>query len=922
MTVRELVTVLGFKLDDAALKKYDKQIDSTKAKSNSLAKAAKGIGTAFKVAGVVAGVAFAWVSKNILSAASQMEQARNQLQKFTGTAEGAAAVLAELRGKTADPLFGTDNLVSAYKQLRNLGMGAQDTSNMIDVLGDVADGSVENFNALGNILTRVSVSGKVNEGTLRQLTNAGFGLEDMAHSLGKSTKQLEADIAAGRIGFNELTLAMSNATKEGGRFYQNMERQARTFSGSIKILKSTLFDIGEAIGTKVLPKIVDTIRHITNLIKLGKDGFVNFGAKAFEMLINAIQDVIIFFQLLQMRMKKFGGAFTPLKGLFADVFGFMRSIIESAYPLLMNLAQLFLVAFKPIKAFVTPVLESLKGVARTVFGFLSRIVGGLIPVVNGLTPVFSGLGKVVGGLLGPVLGLAVAIKGVNTAIAIGRGAVATVKSIQTAYALLTGTMSVMKAAAEGNRLAMLMLDAQMLKSIIITKAKAAATAIASVATKIWAGVQAVFNAIMMANPIALIILGVIALIAAIILLVKNWDKVKAFFVKLWENIKNIFLKAFDWIKDLFFKFHPVGILIKNWDKVKDFFKGLWEGIKNIFAKVVDFVKKNFLNIINVLLAVMFLPAAIVMAVVRLIIKHWDKIKPALTKIFTAVAKVFEKVWNGIKRVALGVWEGIKNAAVAVIDGIKFAWQGITAFFSRLWEGIKNITATVWEGIKNLFFGVVDAIKNIWLGIVGFFTGLWDALKQGPREALEYIKNAFFALFDNIKEKFLGFINVIRDGWDRVKGFFGGIKDGVVNFVTGGGGAQEPKQVNDLIVTPQGQYSTHPEDYVMAMKNPGDLLDMLMDFLSGGQQMQPAYAGAGGGSLAGNALSRAAANTYNNSSNTSNTSNITAPITVSVNASGMSPEAASAAVKRGVQDALAEAVNTSRGTIQSPEARRG
>jgi hypothetical protein len=34
----------------------------------------------------------------------------------------------------------------------------------------------------------------------------------------------------------------------------------------------------------------------------------------------------------------------------------------------------------------------------------------------------------------------------------------------------------------------------------------------------------------------------------------------------------------------------------------------------------------------------------------------------------------------------------------------------------------------------------------------------------------------------------------------------------------------PRQVNDLIVTPQGQFSTHPDDYIFAMKNPASLVN--------------------------------------------------------------------------------------------------
>jgi hypothetical protein len=34
----------------------------------------------------------------------------------------------------------------------------------------------------------------------------------------------------------------------------------------------------------------------------------------------------------------------------------------------------------------------------------------------------------------------------------------------------------------------------------------------------------------------------------------------------------------------------------------------------------------------------------------------------------------------------------------------------------------------------------------------------------------------------------------------------------------------PYPVNDLIVTPQGQFSTHPDDYILAMKNPSALVN--------------------------------------------------------------------------------------------------
>jgi len=893
VVVRDLITLLGFKLEDGPQKQYDRQIDQTKEKSVSLAKAARGIGTAYKVAAGLAAVAVGWISKNVIEATVEMEAYRTQMEAFAGSAEAAADALANLRDKKADALFGTGTLVSTYKQLRTVGMGAEDTSRMIDVLGDVANGSAENFSALGNILTRVSTTGKVNEATLRQLANAGFGVQDMAQGLGMTAEQLTAKIAAGKIGFNELTKAMQGATAEGGRFFGNAEKQANTLGGALKILKSTIDNLRDAIGTGVIPKLVGLIRYITDLVKLGQSGLANFGQNAFEFLIHVIYQVIIFFEVLQMRMKKFGSAFAPIKAIAKDVFDFFKSVVQSAAPYWMNLAQLILVAFKPIQAFVKPVLESLKPIIKSVFGFMAKTVEKLIPIVNGLAPVFSGLGKFIGVILGPILGIAVAVKGVNTAIAIGKGAIAgfnavmnigsgisalfsgnmlqmamsfraagvgqkAINALAGTFNLLTGKVDLATAAANKNRLAQVLLALQTAKTKVAELAHAAALKIKAAATLIAAKVQAAFNAVMSANPIAIIIIAIIALIAVIVLLVKNWDK--------------------------------VGPAIKKaFSAVGDFFKGIWNGIKSFFSKAVEFVKSNLLNIVNIVLTVLFPIAGIVMAIVRLAIKHWDKIKDA---VFAVANKIKEK-WNEFKNFFMGLWEGIKNFFAAVgnffrsvfsnaIEGTKADWEEFVGFISAIWEGIKNIASAIWNGIKDIFFGAVESVKNAWKGIIGFFAGLWEALKQGPSEALEYIKDAFFGLFDKIREKFFGFIGAIRDGFEKVKTFFGGIGKGVVNFFAGGDGT--------------------------GRESPGN--------------KSGAAAPMGGLAMAAATSAASSYHTYNTGGST-NSVNANSQITVNVPAgtSSEQAQAISRQVDQAVQSSWASAIGGARSTIPSPEARR-
>lgn len=98
--------------------------------------------------------------------------------------------------------------------------------------------------------------------------------------------------------------------------------------------------------------------------------------------------------------------------------------------------------------------------------------------------------------------------------------------------------------------------------VTVTKAVAAYQAIMTAvkaAQLAAAAAGGVFNAVLAANPIGLITIAIAAVIAGLVLLVKNWDKVKEalvagaqavgdFFARVWDGIKTAFVVAFDYIK--------------------------------------------------------------------------------------------------------------------------------------------------------------------------------------------------------------------------------------------------------------------------------------------------------------------------------------------------------------------------------------
>ena len=147
---------------------------------------------------------------------------------------------------------------------------------------------------------------------------------------------------------------------------------------------------------------------------------------------------------------------------------------------------------------------------------------GLMDLVAGAIQFFIGFAKVIWALRAPLLAII--------------GAITLYK------ATIMGTVIAMKA---WNAIQVIIKAAQ-IAWIAITQGAAAANAVLTsslaaeaAATGTATAAQTGFNLAMLANPITWIVLGIIALIAVIVALAMNWDKVTAALQTAWQWIKNV-----------------------------------------------------------------------------------------------------------------------------------------------------------------------------------------------------------------------------------------------------------------------------------------------------------------------------------------------------------------------------------------------
>lgn len=115
-------------------------------------------------------------------------------------------------------------------------------------------------------------------------------------------------------------------------------------------------------------------------------------------------------------------------------------------------------------------------------------------------------------------------------------------------------------------------------------AQTAQTAATTIATAATTAFGAAVN--FLTSPITLVVVAIGALIAIVVLLVKNWDTVKAAAGQAWDFIKQVWNSAASWFSTNVIQ--PIG----------NFFGGLWNGIKNTFSGVGSWFTNIFKSAVS------------------------------------------------------------------------------------------------------------------------------------------------------------------------------------------------------------------------------------------------------------------------------------------------------------------------------------
>lgn len=282
--------------------------------------------------------------------------------------------------------------------------------------------------------------------------------------------------------------------------------------------------------------------------------------------------------------------------------------------------------------------------------------------------------------------------------------------------------------------------------------------IVNVITTIKTGVMAL-NATLLANPIALVIAGIVALVAGLIYAYNHCEKFRDIVNGAFENVKEVVGNVVNALVGFFTETIPNAI-----QSLKDKISPILEGIKTVFETIWN-------------------------AIATVVSTAVEVIKTILLVGFTLIMNLIVPIINGFLTLFQTVWNGIKNAITAVIDFVQpyiiNAWNTISrvigtvlntirSVISTVWNAISSVTSTVWNAIKNSISTAIKAVSSVITTVVNTIrntiTSAWNGIKAVTTTVWNGIKSAI--------------INPIQSAWDTVRGVINTIRNAVKNIFSG------------------------------------------------------------------------------------------------------------------------------------------
>lgn len=319
-------------------------------------------------------------------------------------------------------------------------------------------------------------------------------------------------------------------------------------------------------------------------------------------------------------------------------------------------------------------------------------------------------------------------------------------------------------------------------------------------TKIAAGVQGAFNAVMAANPIMLAVMAIAALVAGLVWFFTKtelgqelWAKFTDFIKSSWDSVSEKFGLVVDWITEKWESLTTslgdgwdwvtekigAGIdwITEKWESFTGWISDAWNGITSLFQGDYTSDLSNAFGIEEdspIIIGFFFLRDTAI-KVGEIIKAVWDGIvtagKWAFAIIGTVVLTPLILLWNYMSSQVKDGWEKvIKPTWDALTSAASWMWENVLQptfqWISNAWAAVGEKFAEIWQLIQETVIDPLvvkfDEVSAWWDGVTTVMGELWSVFRDRLVEIYENIRTAVF-------DAFTWYIDRVRANWDIVTG---------------------------------------------------------------------------------------------------------------------------------------------------------
>ncbi|MDO4888164.1 MAG: tape measure protein [Actinomycetaceae bacterium] len=294
------------------------------------------------------------------------------------------------------------------------------------------------------------------------------------------------------------------------------------------------------------------------------------------------------------------------------------------------------------------------------------------------------------------------------------------------------------------------------------------------AFKLATAAAALFNVVMAANPIVLVVAAIAALAAGLVYFFTKTETGRA----LWKSFTDFLHSA--------------------WEGLKSAWDATWRAVQAVWQQVIS-------------------------PVVSAIVSAFQTAWPVLSSVFSSIASTISGVvagafdvlktivttaWNVIKTVVTTAWGIISpvfNAIVTVVKGpLSLSFEALKLGVSLAWNVIKAAATVAWAILSTIFTTMANIIRTVvvtaWEFLRGIISTAWDVIKTAATTAWGILSSVFSSIVNVIGGVVTGAFNtlktVVTTVWNAIKTTITTIWNAIVSVLS-----TVASKVHDLFVKP-------------------------------------------------------------------------------------------------------------------------